>query len=128
MRRKRTPKQGNLLPIVLIIAGAALVLGLLIWQAVLSVTTASAPAAPAAATPAAQQAANQNIPAPEIERVTLEDSKTALDNQQAVFLDVRDPISFANGHIPGSINIPLNELQARAGELDPNDWIITYCT
>jgi 3-mercaptopyruvate sulfurtransferase SseA len=124
MRNKSRQKQTNLLPILLIGLGAVLVFGVLVWQAIRAIPTASAPAA----VPTTAAAANQNIPAPEIERVTLDDSRAALDEQTAVFLDVRDPASFSNGHIPGSVNIPLNELESRIGELDPNDWIITYCT
>jgi rhodanese-related sulfurtransferase len=31
-------------------------------------------------------------------------------------------------HIPGSLSIPLAEIETRLSELDPNQWIITYCT
>ena len=41
---------------------------------------------------------------------------------------MRDEGSFNVGPYPGSINIPLNQLETRLSELDPNDWIITYCT
>ena len=65
---------------------------------------------------------------PEISRVSLADSKTALDNGKAIFIDVRDASSFAESHIPGALSIPLAELEERLGELDPSQWIITYCT
>lgn len=65
---------------------------------------------------------------PEIERVSLEDAQNALTTGTAVFLDVRDSDSFTAGHISGAVNIPLAELNNRMGELDPSDWIITYCT
>jgi rhodanese-related sulfurtransferase len=58
----------------------------------------------------------------------LEDAKKALDAKSAVFVDVRSPESYSAGHITGAINIPLAELESRAGELNPADWIITYCT
>jgi 3-mercaptopyruvate sulfurtransferase SseA len=61
-------------------------------------------------------------------RVSLADAKSAFDAKTAVFLDVRDTGSYAEAHIPGALNIPLNELEARLGELDPNAWIIPYCT
>jgi ArsR family transcriptional regulator len=63
-----------------------------------------------------------------IPRVTLEESKAAFDNNAAVFLDVRSESSFAVSHIPGALSIPLADLEARLAELDPNLWIITYCT
>jgi hypothetical protein len=64
----------------------------------------------------------------EVQRVTLEDSKTAFDSGEAVFLDVRSESSYMASHIPGAVFIPLPELEGRIGELDPNQWIITYCT
>lgn len=63
-----------------------------------------------------------------VTRVSLTDAKAAFDAKTAVFLDVRDAQSYALAHVPGALNIPLNELEARLGELNPNAWIITYCT
>lgn len=65
---------------------------------------------------------------PEIPRVYLAESKTALDSGSAIFIDVRDASAFAESHIPGALSIPLAELEERLGELDPSQWIITYCT
>lgn len=65
---------------------------------------------------------------PEISRASLADSKAALDNRKAVFVDVRDASAYAEAHIPGALSIPLAELETRLNELDPNQWIITYCT
>ena len=65
---------------------------------------------------------------PEIERVLLEEAKTALDSGTAVFVDVRGADAYAMSHIPGSVLIPLAEVETRLSELDPNQWIITYCT
>ena len=42
-------------------------------------------------------------------------------------LDVRPPDEFAVGHVPGALNIPLDELEARLAELDPNHEIVAYC-
>jgi 3-mercaptopyruvate sulfurtransferase SseA len=61
-------------------------------------------------------------------RVSLVDAKSAFDAKVAVFLDVRAVESFDQAHIPGALNIPLDQLEARLSELDPNAWIITYCT
>jgi hypothetical protein len=63
-----------------------------------------------------------------VERVALEESKAAFDNGEAIFLDVRSASSHATAHIPGALSIPLAELEERISELDPNQWIITYCT
>lgn len=42
-------------------------------------------------------------------------------------LDVRPPDEFAVGHLPGAVNIPLSELEARLAELDPDHEIVAYC-
>ena len=88
-------------------------------------------AALTACTPSTPQAgpSSPNAEAPqEVQRVTLEESKAAFDNNSAVFLDVRSESSYAASHIPGAVSIPLQFLEPRIEELDPNQWIITYCT
>jgi 3-mercaptopyruvate sulfurtransferase SseA len=66
--------------------------------------------------------------ADEVPRISLEEARTAFDAEEAIFLDVRSPESYAQVHVTGAINIPLDQLEVRIGELDPNAWIITYCT
>lgn len=108
--------------LVIIAAGAILILS--------AVTGGSPTAAPAAAVTqsALPSAAPAEIPYPEIVRVRLGNAKAAYDLKQATFLDVRDAESYANSHVPGAISIPLAELEARLKEIDPNAWILTYCT
>jgi len=45
----------------------------------------------------------------------------------AVIIDVRSQDEFRNGHIPGSRNIPLNELPGKMNQLDKSKTIITCC-
>ncbi len=71
---------------------------------------------------------DSQTPAPEIKRVPLADAKAAFDSQSAVFVDVRGAETYSQGHVPGALNIPLADIEKRAGELDPNKWIITYCS
>lgn len=47
--------------------------------------------------------------------------------EEAQLVDVRSPGEFAAAHAPGSINIPLPELAARAAELDPGRWVVVCC-
>jgi rhodanese-related sulfurtransferase/DNA-binding transcriptional ArsR family regulator len=42
-------------------------------------------------------------------------------------LDVRPPDEFALGHLPGAVNIPLRELEARLAELEDAQEIVAYC-
>ena len=44
-----------------------------------------------------------------------------------IVLDVRPLDEFELGHVPGAINIPLRELEARLAELDPAQEIVAYC-
>lgn len=42
-------------------------------------------------------------------------------------LDVRPADEYAMGHLPGAINIPLAELEARLAEIEPGQEIVAYC-
>jgi rhodanese-related sulfurtransferase/rubrerythrin len=42
-------------------------------------------------------------------------------------LDVRRPVEYQGGHLPGALLIPLDELPERLGELDHQKPVITYC-
>ncbi|MGL6073043.1 MAG: FAD-dependent oxidoreductase [Fimbriiglobus sp.] len=42
-------------------------------------------------------------------------------------LDVRTPLEFSAAHIPGAINIPVDELRDRLGELPKGQPIVAYC-
>ena len=42
-------------------------------------------------------------------------------------LDVRPADEFADGHLPGAINIPLGELEERLADLDPEIEVVAYC-
>jgi phage shock protein E len=51
----------------------------------------------------------------------------ALLQEGAQVVDVRTPAEFAARHAPGSVNIPLQDLDHGAKELDPNRWVIVCC-
>lgn len=42
-------------------------------------------------------------------------------------LDVRPEDEFALAHLPNALNIPLRELEARLGEIDPKHEVVAYC-
>ncbi len=44
-----------------------------------------------------------------------------------VLIDVRTVVEFMEGNIPGSINIPVDELRSRLHELDKKENIFIYC-
>ena len=46
----------------------------------------------------------------------------------ALLLDVRTPAEFAQGHLPGALNIPVVELPDRLAELGgPDRDVVVYC-
>ena len=48
-------------------------------------------------------------------------------DDQPFLLDVRTPQEFASGHIPGALNIPVDDLRSRLGELLRDRKIAAYC-
>jgi hypothetical protein len=108
------PKKQTIFPLLLIGGGAILILSVLIWQLV----------APSGQLPTAAP----NIPYPTVQRVSLNDAKAALDRKEAVMVDVRAADVYQSNHIAGAISIPLDNLETRYRELNPNQWIILYCT
>jgi hypothetical protein len=105
-------KRKSLFPLFLLGGGVLLLLAGLV-----SVFFNQKPEAIGAATPASVE---------QVQRVSLEDARAALDSGTAVFLDVRSRESYAAAHIPGAVLIPLNELPTRMGELNQGSWIIPY--
>jgi rhodanese-related sulfurtransferase len=63
--------------------------------------------------------------APLITPAELDRRRSAGEALQVV--DVRSAKDFAKSHVPGALHIPLGELRARVGELDPGLPTVTYC-
>lgn len=61
--------------------------------------------------------------------VSVKEAKEILKSKSALFLDVRTPGEWNEGHISGALHIPLQELSSRISELDKhkNRDIIVYC-
>lgn len=58
--------------------------------------------------------------------VSSEDAKQ-LVKDGAVLLDVRTTGEFSQGHLPGAINVPVQDLDQRLDELDPKKSYVVYC-
>ena len=119
MKKQKKRKQQGFPVLLLVLAGILLVLtSVLLLRNQASQPTSQSPASDG----------HEEETYPEIERVSLEDAKAALDSDTAVFVDVRGDQAYSAAHIAGSISLPLAEIETRLNELDPNQWIITYCT
>ena len=115
-------KRQSIFPLVMVVFGILLILGSVAW-----LVNASR-IADAQRASLSSPVTSPRIPYPEVARVSLGDSKAAYDLQQAIFMDTRGEPYFSQGHIPGATSMTEDELASRLGELDPNAWIITYCT
>jgi rhodanese-related sulfurtransferase len=51
----------------------------------------------------------------------------ARGHQNLTVVDVRSTEEFAAGHVPGAINIPVDQLETRMSELKSGDEIVVYC-
>lgn len=66
----------------------------------------------------------------DVQRITAEEAKAALDSGAAIIVDVRDPAEYEKSHVAGAISIWLDDIEANPTvvNLDKDQWIITYCT
>ena len=71
---------------------------------------------------------DQTVPFPAVPRLAVDKALAAYEAKQAVFVDARTTGQYEAGHIPGAKSIPVNDLESRLKELNPEQWIITYCT
>lgn len=62
-----------------------------------------------------------------LEPVSRHELARRLKNRTAVVLDVRPEDEYALGHVPGALNIPMNELKRRLAELPKDQEIVAYC-
>jgi hypothetical protein len=70
----------------------------------------------------------QNVPFPNVARVTVEDAHVMAMTGDAVIVDVRDKPFYDASHVRGALSLPLGDLPARASELPKDKAILTYCT
>ena len=66
----------------------------------------------------------------EVPRVTVEEAFTAVQNGEAIIVDVRSAESYQASHAAGALSIPLGQIETDLASinLDKEQWIITDCT
>jgi NADPH-dependent 2,4-dienoyl-CoA reductase/sulfur reductase-like enzyme/rhodanese-related sulfurtransferase len=60
-------------------------------------------------------------------QLDVEDVLDAPGGRRPYLLDVRTPEEFTAGHIPGAVNIPVDELRRRLGEVPHDQEVAAYC-
>jgi hydroxyacylglutathione hydrolase len=78
-------------------------------------------AEPAAALTATPEAARQ------ASRLDVDQLSAARSEVHPALIDVRNPGEVSEGQVPGAVPIPLGQLRARLGELDPRRPTVVYC-
>jgi rhodanese-related sulfurtransferase/DNA-binding HxlR family transcriptional regulator len=63
----------------------------------------------------------------ELEPVAASELLTRLRTGKVVLIDVRPEDEYGLGHLPGALNVPLRELEARIPELPRHHEIVAYC-
>ncbi|OOG66527.1 ArsR family transcriptional regulator [Sinorhizobium sp. A49] len=62
-----------------------------------------------------------------LEAISREELLFRMGEGSVTLLDVRPQDEFASGHLPGAINIPIDELERRLAELPAGAEIVAYC-
>jgi hypothetical protein len=91
-------------------------------------TTTPLVPAPTATTVATQPTSTPTEESPP-PRMSLQDFKALYDDpaKRPLIIDVRDPDTYAEGHIEGAISFPESDVDARVGELPRDRLIVAYC-
>jgi thiosulfate sulfurtransferase len=63
----------------------------------------------------------------EIPQIQIQDAKQKLDQKQCLFVDIRDPGSYRQAHIPGAIHLHDGNVQEFLQNSDKGKGVIVYC-
>lgn len=59
--------------------------------------------------------------------VSVDEALRLWQNKEAILIDIRTPAEYRAGHIPGVVNIPLDELERRIGEIPRDKKVVLIC-
>lgn len=111
---------------------SALLLAGALWLAVSAIALAGEPAAaPPVPAPAAAASA-ATTPAPAAMAAAPMSQEALLEHQSRhpghlFVLDVRTPQEYAEGHVPGAVNVPYDQLASRLAEVPQDKDVVLYC-
>ncbi|MGQ0735956.1 MAG: rhodanese-like domain-containing protein [Acidobacteriota bacterium] len=65
----------------------------------------------------------RNVP-----RISIDEVQTLMARNQVLLIDVRDPLAFSEGHMPGAINVPFDHIPDHVdGWKKDKRLLVTYC-
>ena len=62
-----------------------------------------------------------------ISQIDIHAARTLLDDGRALFVDIRDPVSFRSGHVPGAHHLTDRTVEAFLETADKDRPIVVYC-
>jgi thiosulfate sulfurtransferase len=63
----------------------------------------------------------------EVPQIQIHEAKQKLDGKESVFVDIRDPGSYGQAHIPGAIHLNDGNVQEFVQNTDKEKEIVVYC-
>ncbi len=63
----------------------------------------------------------------EIPQIQIHEAKKKLDEKSSLFVDIRDPGSYRQAHIPGAIHLNDGNVQEFVQQTDKNKEVVVYC-
>lgn len=63
----------------------------------------------------------------DIPEIDADEALARLGAGGTLFMDLRDPASFAAGHVPGAVSVGDATIQRFLGETDRNQPVVVYC-
>ena len=61
-------------------------------------------------------------------RISLAEAKKAFDDKSAIFIDTHVKATYDAGHIPGAMNVTVQDLEAKFNTIPKGKKIIAYCS
>lgn len=145
--QQNEPTPPSRAPLIVLTAGSIAVAALVGWALtrsvepaapeVSAVATSSAPSSlppsgtgfePSTASPSVAAPPPLQTPEGAVSRINPEQLKEMVDTNAVTLVDVRDSVSYNNGHIPGAIHIPFARVEAEASRLPKGKPVVAYCT
>ncbi len=69
----------------------------------------------------------EDLPVEHVPQITVERLAALVNRDEVQALDVRRPLEWEQGHVPGAVHKPLNTLAAKLNDLDPARPTAAYC-
>jgi hypothetical protein len=63
-----------------------------------------------------------------VKRISVTELQSKLSAKQVTVIDVRDKTTFVASHIPGSLHVPVAQIESQVTFLPKDKPIVTYCT